>query len=142
MRHFILIAALLISVSACKKTVTNVDDCYSYDYRDCETAEPYLSLTSFQFTIDDQVKTVPFIIYEGNVESGTPLFYDTAKGEKIVYYNLEFGKYSVKAEYKIGNKTYYVIDGGKLQKWSADVCDSVCWSWDSLHLDLRRVELP
>lgn len=128
---------VLVLITACKKSFDQPEDCDSYDYRDCETREPYLSLVSFKFTMNDKIRTVPFVIYKGSVENGQALFYDTARDESIVYYDLEFGKYAVKAEYKVDGKTIYAIDGGEIEKWSNDVCDSVCWGWDSLHLDIR-----
>jgi hypothetical protein len=139
MRKLLIIFAIISFVFAgsCKKRIFEPDDCFSYDYRDCETWEPYLSLCSFKFTINDQVQNVPFIIYKGKMEDGDVLFYDTARGEDIVYYDLNFGYYSVRAEYKYNGKTVYAVDGGELEKWSQNICDSVCWGWDSLHLDVR-----
>lgn len=128
---------LLVVLTACKKAHYQPDDCSNYDYSDHVTDEPFVASAKFSFTINDKVKNVPFIIYEGNVEDGKAIFYDTAKGETEVNYYLNFGEYSIKAKYEINGKTTYVIDGGKMEKWSYTICDSICWDWDNLQLDLQ-----
>jgi len=127
---------ILLSFGGCKKYMESPDDCSYYDYNNCNTTEPQVTDATFKFTLNGQISYVPFIIYKGDIEDGTPLYYDTAFSS-MVYYYLDFGKYSVKATYKVDGKTIYVIDGGFAEKWSNQICDSVCWGWDSLNFDLR-----
>lgn len=136
-KPILFLSIFLLLVIGCKKFISGPESCDGYDYSDCNTAEPILTEAKLNFTINDKVKMVPFIIYKGNIEDGQPLFFDTAKNESEVYYNLEFGRYSVKAEYRIDGKTIYAVDGGMAEKWDGNVCDSNCWFWDSLNLDLR-----
>jgi len=128
--------AIIISFSTCKKTHQSPDDCSNYDYHDCNTLEPTNSSLKMSFSLNSQIHSVPFVIYKGNVEDNSVLYHDTAFASEVIY-SLDFGSYSVKAEYHINGKTIYAIDGGKMIKWSNNVCDSTCWSADSLSLDLR-----
>jgi hypothetical protein len=134
--RIILVVLLILPAAGCKKMMPVPDDCGSYNYNDCNTTEPDVTEAKLTFSITSRTPYVPFIIYKGNVESGKPVFYDTAFNTDVYYY-LEFGKYSVKAEYKTDDKTIYVIDGDEAEKWSNNICDSVCWGWDSLGFDLR-----
>lgn len=127
---------VLLIFGGCKKFMAVPDDCSAYDYYDCNTIEPDLTDATFKFTLNNQIQSVPFIIYQGDIEDNKPLFYDTAYNSEVYYY-LEFGKYSIKATYNIQGKTIYVIDGALAEKWSNQICDSVCWGWDSLNLDLQ-----
>ena len=132
----ILVAFFLLLFGGCKKFMSEPDDCSYYDYNNCTTKEPTLVDATFTFTISNQIPYVPFIVYKGNIEDNNPIFYDTAYNSNVYYY-LDFGKYSIKATYHIEGKTIYVIDGALAEKWSNQICDSVCWGWDSLNLDLR-----
>ncbi len=137
MKHLISFLIIILLATSCKKTFDHPESCDDYDYYDCETIEPEVGKATFRFTINDKVWNVPFVIYKGSVEDNNVLFIDTARAESIVQYDLYFGTYSVKAKYVVDGKTIYVVDGGEMEKWSNDVCDSVCWSWDELDLDLR-----
>lgn len=136
-KSFLLIGLfILFSMPACKKFHAVPDDCMGYDYMDCNTWEPIYAEFRLKFTINHFIKNVPFEIYEGDVNSGQLVLKDTAYLEELIYY-LDFSRYSVKATYELPDKKLIVIDGGEAEKWSNDVCDSVCWSEDSLQLDLQ-----
>jgi len=135
-KQIIITTFILLLFGGCKKTMMEPDDCLSYDYHDCNTIEPQFADATFKFTLNGQIPYVPFIIYKGDIEDNTPVFYDTAFSSNVYYY-LDFGKYSIKATYHINGKTIYVIDGALAEKWNNQICDSTCWGWDSLVLDLQ-----
>ena len=132
------IAILLIlgSTYACTEDFYDEEvDCQSYNYNDCNTLEPIDANIDLLFTIKGN-QSVPFEIIEGKIEDGKTIIYDTARTSKISYIMAIPSYYTVKAEYKIGDKTVYAVDGVDMKARSTQRCDSICWETPSFKLDL------
>jgi len=132
------IAILLIlgSTYACTEDFYDEEvDCQSYNYNDCNTLEPIDANIDLLFTIKGN-QSVPFEIIEGKIEDGKTIIYDTARTSKITYILTIPYYYTVKAEYKIGEKTVYAVDGVDMKAKSTHRCDSICWETPSFKLDL------
>ncbi len=132
----LLITIAFISSSSCGKEYIGGDvDCTYYDYSDCNTNEPQYGKATLNFTINSAVNHIVYDVYSGKVDDGTLVFTDTAFESEVNLY-LVLGEYSVMAKYIIDGKQTFVIDGGELEKWSEDVCDSTCWHQNELELKL------
>lgn len=132
-----LFLGLFLAIIGCGKEYINEEniDCEYYDYTDCNTTEPVDGKVTLEFTISNSIRFVPYEVYIGNVDDGKLFFRDTAFNGTETFY-LDLGEYSVKAKYNIDGATKYVVDGGELEKWSQNVCDSTCWHQNELNLKL------
>ncbi len=131
---FTILIGLLLS--ACEPT-TNNEDCDTYNYYDCNTVEPFEAKLTMDFTISKNIRWVAFEIYKGRFDENNVIVRDTARNSTIEYTMPIPEYYSVRAIYKIDNKTIYTIDGVKMDKKSIQKCDSVCWQDADEKLDLR-----
>ena len=132
------IAILLIlgSAYACTDESYNEEiDCQSYNYNDCNTIEPFDANVDLLFSMKGN-QSVPFEIIEGKIEDGKTIIYDTAHTSKITYIMAIPNYYTVKAEYTIGDKTVYAVDGVEMKARSTQRCDSICWETPPFNLDL------
>ena len=126
---------VLYSCKSGSSDLPDVEDCEHYDYADCNSVQPFEADVAFNFSISSKNKMVPFEVYKGYVDDNNLYFKDTSWSDRLIY-QLPVNEYwSVKAAYKSGGKTVFVIDGGKLKVHSKKVCDSTCWSVDDLELD-------
>ena len=127
------IGALLLSQCA----VTNVDDCVTYDFSDCNTKEPLTATLNVKVTVNAENKRIPITVYRGKIEENLIVLTDTLVSSTqsltlpVGYY------YSVRAEYHVSGKGIYAIDGDDIIKRKKYVCDSVCWSVKNGDADLR-----
>lgn len=137
LKFLVISVFLLLFANSCKEGYISVDDCYDYDYNDCITTEYFTSFIYMDFTIDDVNKKVPYTVYEGSVDNGTIIFQDTTTSSEVILEGEFDVPYSVKAEYKKDGKIINVIDGGTAEKWDQNVCDSVCWHYIDIELDLE-----
>jgi hypothetical protein len=108
-------------------------DCY-----ECYNPKPEWVILNIKVTINDQNQKVPLIIYKGNVEDGNVDWYDTT-GKSDFWVEVKPDQYySVKAEYKDGNKTIFAIDGDKIKlKYSEDSCDEPCYYSTGGYIDVQ-----
>ncbi len=125
---------LCMFISSCDKPYV---DCEYPDYSNCITVEPENGKLNLKITINDENKKVPMSIYYGNFEHNVICITDTLEVPQTTYTLPADVYYSVKAEYKSGNKTIYAIDGGFLEKKSYHVCDSICWVVKDIDLNLK-----
>jgi len=132
----IIVSFLLLSSTHCRKGYIVVDDCSNYDYSDCETNKYSTSFIYLSFSISEQYTEIPFELYRGNVDEGELILQDTSKSNELTLEGEFDVFYSVKAKYQNGENSYYVIDGGEAKRWSQKVCDSTCWHYEDLDLDL------
>ncbi len=127
----------MLSVSCNKNSFDNSDeDCYTYDYSDCNTQRPYNTDINLLFSINKDFLWVPFEIYKGTVDQGELLLRDTAWNSKITYTMPIPETYSVRAKYERNGQIIYTIDGAELKATSKQICDSNCWSVDISDFDL------
>ncbi len=122
---------------SCERTTQADVDCSTYDYSDCNTVEPIFGDIHVKLTINDENKKIPLIIYAGKLEDNDIVLIDTAYSN--IYDTLlpvdDF--YTVKAEYKKGEKTIFAVDGDNIKKSKTKTCDSTCWSIKSASINLK-----
>jgi hypothetical protein len=118
------LTALLIILSAwsaCDEYlgVVDCDECYSI--------EPDSADLIIYLTINSDHPEVPLVVFRGNIEDDTD-WVDTAITSPYYLYSEIDQFYSVKAEYKVGNRIINAVDGDKLQaKHVSESCDVECW---------------
>ncbi|MCB0804487.1 MAG: hypothetical protein KDC05_01740 [Bacteroidales bacterium] len=126
---------LLFFVVSCERDVpVNA----GIDCENCYRAKPeYVSLNAV-FTINSENPFVPLTVYVGDVENGEVDWIDTAYQEDYWLDVLPDRYYSVKAKYKDGNNTIFVIDGDKVKlKYTETSCDAACYYKTGGYVDVR-----
>ncbi len=132
---FFIIIFIIFSLNSCF-LIYDEEFCEDYNYSDCDTYEPYSF--DMEIVISSRSEGVPVWFYSGNVENGTLLFADTVYStfyEEVIF----GGEYSIKAEYKEGDKIIFAVDGCKPTKRSTNKCDSVCWTSSHCDLDVSLI---
>ena len=103
------------------------EECYDADYSSCDTWEPFWGELDISLTINEENPEVPITIYRGKLEDEDIVKQCTIRTPTL-YYEVPLDiYYTVKAEYKSGDKTIYAVDGDEIKKHSTDYCDSTCW---------------
>lgn len=132
----LLFIPIILALTACYKS-SSPEDCTIYDYSDCNTLEPLAQTIDLSFSINKYIKKIPYVVYEGYVDTGKELFRDTATQSSVSFTGNFDVYYSVKAEYIIDGKKIFAIDGGKMKKTETVKCDSVCWDVRGASFDLN-----
>ncbi len=135
-KHLVLIYLILVGLSIASCSEYSDVDCEYYDYHDCDTKEPSNLELNLYFTINQEIQSVPFEIYQGTVDEGTLLLRDTAYDHEVVYSMPVPNTYSVRAIYSKQDRTIYVVDGDKMKAKSQVRCDSTCWESTVYKFDL------
>ncbi len=108
-------------------------DCYN-----CYNPRPEWVRLNIKVTINNENQKVPLTIYIGNFEDGNVDWIDTTS---IADYWVEVHPdqyYSVKAEYKDGNKLIYAIDGDKIKlNYTENSCDEPCYYSTGGYIDVQ-----
>ncbi|MBL7112745.1 MAG: hypothetical protein ISS19_12485 [Bacteroidales bacterium] len=97
------------------------------DCKDCFYPEPDSADLTIYLTINNDHPEVPIVVYRGNVDNDT-YYIDTAVISPYYLYSKIDQFYSVRAEYKVGDRTINVVDGDKVKaKHVSESCDGECW---------------
>jgi hypothetical protein len=137
MRCILIFFVGLVFISCKEKLFTGDVNC-----SDCYTPKPDSALMNFRFTINDEYKEVPFVLYRGDFEDNRIDWIDTANEATWRVMVKTDQKYSVKAKYKKGDKTLYAVDGGKVKVLLVtDACDQDCYviKDETLNLEIRDI---
>lgn len=134
----IFIASVIILFTACEKGYDSIseEDCDTYAYNDCITLEPIEAELKINFSINKNRQWVAFEIYEGSIDKGKVIVYDTSWNSELTYLMPIPQTYSVKATYINNGKTIFAIDGIEMKAKSVKKCDSTCWFLREYRLDL------
>jgi hypothetical protein len=139
MRCFILLSLCLVFISCKEKLFTGDVNC-----SDCYTPKPDSAYMTIRFTINQDYKEVPFVVYRGDFEDNQIDWIDTSHtATKDVWVKAD-QKYSVKAKYHKGDKTLYAIDGGLIKVLLVTgACDQDCYvlKGETLNLEIRDIFL-
>ena len=124
MYRSILILIIILALSlACDEYLGGSVNC-----DECDPWEPDSAWLIVELTISGDIDTVPLVIYNGRVEEDSIEWIDTAWATPFELYVAVDRYYSVKAEYIIGNKRIYAVDGDKiLAKHVSESCEYECW---------------
>lgn len=126
MKIKVIFAFILLSISffSCKRELFT----FNVNCDECHTVEPDSADLIVRITINEENEAVPLIFYKGKAENGIIEWVDTSYTTTLYLYSRVNEFYSVRAKYKKGDKTIYVIDGDKLiTKLVSDVCERDCW---------------
>jgi hypothetical protein len=130
-----LIIISLLAFSGCKEQFDE-EDCITYNYDDCNTVRPRIAELKMHFTISRDIHSVVFEIYKGTVDNGTVIITDTAFDSEVIYLLPIPEYYSVRAIYKLADKTLYAVDGKEIKVEKENRCDSTCYSISDTNLDM------
>ncbi len=126
---FFIIAILLLTfLIRCNKNTINGTNCI-----ECLPTEPDSALINIKVTLNNENPVVPLIVYQGryNPNRMPPVFImDTANIQttsNVSIYVPTNHFYSVRAEYKSGDKIIYAVDGGDMDSQQQGACDNICW---------------
>lgn len=99
------------------------------DCSECYSVEPDSGDLIIYLSIESPHLKVPLIIYKDQVDDEYIEYIDTAYSSPYYLY-VDMNKYySVKAEYNLGGKTIYAVDGDKIKtKYVTETCDFDCWA--------------
>jgi hypothetical protein len=111
---------------------------FEVDCSECYTQRPAYAPMTIKLTINEENPEVPFTIYLGEYEKDQIRIEDTAQYSIISVDLIPSRYYSVRAEYHVGGKTVYAVDGDEIElvKVSSQ-CDSVCWTVRGGETDVR-----
>ena len=128
---------LTIVFSACNESYYDDEECYDYDYSDCNTVEPTEGNLNIRLTINKENPEVELIIYQGKYETQ-----DTISRSVITDPMCKISVplnhyYSARAKYIAGDRIIFAIDGCEIKSRSNTVCDSVCWEITGGDMDVR-----
>ena len=128
------LVVLMLVVTSCNEDIV----LFEVDCSECYTQRPEYAPLTIKLTLNEENPVVPFTIYLGEYEKGQIRLEDTARYSSISVDLIPSRYYSVLAEYRVGDKTVYALDGNeiKLVKVSSQ-CDSVCWVIREGDIDVR-----
>jgi S-adenosylmethionine hydrolase len=124
MRLTLVFLFLLILTGSCGEKVytgnVNCDECY--------TEKPQNTDLIIDLTIANRFGDVVVNVYEGELEDNKLVLTDTVFFTPYYAYVKVDKKYAVRAEYKKGSETLYVVDGTKLKVLLVrGECDEDCY---------------
>lgn len=130
--HTAFLLSILVFFS-CEGDLLETVDC-----SECYQTEPDTGDIKVDITINDQNPSIPLIIYKGDIDNNNIEYIDTAFSSPY-YLDVPIGKYySVKAKYKVNEKTIIAIDGDKIKtKKVTDSCDEDCYIIKGGDIDAR-----
>jgi hypothetical protein len=108
---------------------------------ECYQEKPETGPFNAVVTINSENPFVPLVIYRGNVEDNNVEYVDTT-WESSYWVEVPVNAYySVAAEYKVGDKIIFAIDGDKLKtKYTENDCDEPCYYYKGGNVDVRLRE--
>lgn len=126
---------IILSISCERYDPVNVGevDCYN-----CFNPRPEWVKLNVKVTISNENPRVPLTIYIGNFEDDNIDWIDTSYTADYWVDVRPDQYYSVKAEYKDGNKIIYTIDGDKVKlNYSESSCNEPCYYSTGGYIDVQ-----
>lgn len=124
MKLTLVVLFLLILAGSCDEKVYTGD----VDCDECYTEKPQQADLIIDLTISNRFGNVVVNVYEGEVEDNQLVLTDTVDYTPFYAYVKVDKKYAVRAEYRKGIETLYVVDGTKLKVMSvSDACEDACY---------------
>ena len=111
----------------------NCADCYDY--------QPDSAKLIVYLSIDLENDSVPLTFYRGNYEEGVIDWQDTATTDEFYLYSKMNSSYTVRAQYRSGNKVIEAFDGDHMELYDASTeCGNPCYIVKGGIFDLRLAE--
>ena len=130
---------LLLVQTACERPSTAVLG--GIDCTECYQNKPEWGPINITVTINDENPAIPLTIYFGNIEENnvdTTVFVETP--DYWIDVRPDF-YYSLSAEYKVGDKKVFVIDGDELaSRYTSTGCNEPCYYFKGGNFDVRLRE--
>lgn len=127
-------AFLVLLIPSCNEDII----LFEVDCSECYTLRPEYAPLTIEFTINGENPEVPYTIYLGEYEKNQVRLEDTARYSVISVDLFPNRYYSVRAKYRVGDKTVYALDGDEIELLKvSSQCDSVCWVIDEGEIDVR-----
>ena len=134
-------AALLLMVTGHFTSCEPEDWTFEVNCNDCFDYEPDSANIIVYLTRNSENDSVPITIYRGPFEDGEIDWQDTATGEEFRLYSAVDQEYTVRAEYKSGNKTIIAFDDDKMYvQDQGETCGSPCYMVKGGIFDLRLID--
>ena len=98
------------------------------DCDECYSVEPDSGDLIIYLTINSENQRVPLTIFKDQVDDEWVEYIDTAFSSPYYLYVDLNEYYSVKAEYKSGDRIIYAVDGDKIKtRFVSESCEYDCW---------------
>lgn len=137
MRLTLVVLLLLIITGSCEEKIYTGD----VDCDECYTEKPQYADLIIDLTIANRFGNVVVNVYEGELEDNQVVLTDTVDYSPFYAYVRVDKKYAVRAEYKKGTETLYVVDGTKLKVLLVrGECDDDCYviEGESLNATIKK----
>jgi len=134
MKNIISIAmvTLALTVSCNEKIFTGDVDC-----NDCYYDKPDEADLIIDLTISYKYPNPQVTVYKGDVENNDVVSVERTESTPYYVSVPVDNKYSVRVEYRSGNKTVIAVDGTNLKVLRvSDACDDACYIIENDHIDL------
>ena len=114
---------------------------FAVDCNDCYDFEPDSAKLIVYLTINPENDSIPLTFYRGTFDDGEIDWQDTATTDEFLLYSEMDREYTVRAQYKSGEKTIMVFDADKMYlQNSGDECGSPCYIVKGGIFDNRLIE--
>jgi hypothetical protein len=134
MRLLVLLTTILILGNSCNEKIYTGD----VDCSECYVPRPDSVDLIIDLTINNEFSAVPLVIYKGDIEDGVIEWIDTAYASPYYLYVPVDRRYSVKGEYRRGNKKLFAVDGTNVKVLLvSDACDAECYVVENVTMDIR-----
>jgi len=140
MRCFVILTLISLVFFSCGEKVFTGD----VNCSDCYYPKPDSAYITINFTINDDFKEIPFVVYRGDFEANQVDWIDTARTSTRDVWVRTGQKYSVKAKYRKADKTLYAIDEGQVKALLVtDACDQECYVLkdEKVNVEIRDIFL-
>lgn len=115
------VTLFLLSLPACDNMF--IDPCL-----DCYQDKPNKGILSVSLTYSDGEAGIPVTLFLGPIEDSLMVLQDTVSDTHMDYWVNVGHRYTAVAEYHIGPKTIYAVDGDKVSVYlDTESCDVPCW---------------
>jgi len=132
--HLTWLVLMVLMVTSCDENII----LFEVDCSECYTQRPEYAPLTIELTINEENPEVPFTIYLGEYEKNQIRIEDTAYYSVISVDLIPSRYYSVRAEYHVGDKIVYALDGDEIELVKVtSQCDSVCWVIRGGETDVR-----
>ena len=130
----LLIGFVSLTTNSCEEDII----LFEVDCTECYTTRPEFATMTIELTINEENPQVPITIYLGEYEKQFVRVTDTAYSS-VVSIDLPPARfYTVRAEYNVGNKTIYALDGDEIELLKVtSQCDSTCWVIEGGEVNVR-----
>jgi len=130
------IIAVFTGLASCERN-ENID-IDGFDCVDCYTDKADFIDLIVSVTLNSENPSIPLEVFFGDYENGNFDYADTATTSEYYVPVRPNNYYSVRAKYKRGSETIYVVDGDNIkQKYSKEGCDEPCYYVKGGYIDVR-----